>query len=179
MPKCIGSHCCWSGLYSMQVILFQFVNIAMHQSMMVMAMCLLRLLPAGSIAVACCVSVMHSPLLHCIFLYCLKNMANGKCYIGQTINIPQWYRRQKTSHPSWMRSDVARFLPVEHYLVMDEVYVNDIAADKQHADRLERERLLTSSKRSCQNLALPLPLDVECASSFLAEQRLLQFLNEI
>jgi len=58
-------------------------------------------------------------------------------------------------------------------------FVNDIAADKQHADRLERERLLTSSKRSCQNLALPLPLDVECASSFLAEQRLLQFLNEI
>ncbi len=90
MPKCIGSHCCWSGLYSMQVIVFQVVNIAMHQSMMVMAMCLLRLLPAGSIAVACCVSVMHSPLLHCIFLYCLKNMANGKCYIGQTINIPQW-----------------------------------------------------------------------------------------
>jgi len=66
MPKCIGSYCCRPGLYSLQVLVFQVANIAMHQSTVVTAMAtlLLRLLPAGSIAVACYVWLVHSPLMH-------------------------------------------------------------------------------------------------------------------
>jgi len=53
-------------LYSLQVLVFQVANIAMHQSTVVTAMAtlLLRLLPAGSIAVACYVWLVHSPLMH-------------------------------------------------------------------------------------------------------------------
>ena len=69
-----------------------------------------------------------------IHLYILHNSANGKCYVGQTMNMASRYKQHSSKPPTRMQGDVQQFQPFKSFFHMTEL---DCTNDPFEANRLE------------------------------------------